>query len=397
MSGLKELVLFTNPSGGRAGLALGYSVADWSDRLKQKGLSPSDKEEWSKFTISDLFSGKNTAQTLPVKSASHYQRIQSPSDDGFDQARQRLDCFGKLKGSVLGEWAAYCADELNYFDFQPDETAESADVSFDADRLQQQGCVGCSRLVMHVGTRKLKNINFHLPVISGASAAHIAVDIVAGKETDFEIGEFHPPSNDGRISVSFRIFLDEKSSVTYRSIFSGNVVSKTGVYTHLEADSEFTSVSAGVLDASARRHLTVKADHAGERSKSRQIHKAIVAGSSVCEFDSQVYVQHTAKQADSHQLSKHILLSDDARVYANPRLKIETDEVVCGHGATVGSLDADALNYFASRGIPRSDAKKTLIQAFLSEAAHYGNGRASDRVKERLSSALTEIFTKEQG
>lgn len=54
-------------------------------------------------------------------------------------------------------------------------------------------------------------------------------------------------------------------------------------------------------------------------------------------------------------------------MYTRPRLEINCDEVKCSHGATVGQLDANALFYMRSRGIPEAEAKMMLMQAFMAD------------------------------
>jgi Fe-S cluster assembly protein SufD len=51
-----------------------------------------------------------------------------------------------------------------------------------------------------------------------------------------------------------------------------------------------------------------------------------------------------------------------------PELEIFADDVQCGHGATSGALDDDLLFYLMARGLPRGEAERLLVQAFLGEA-----------------------------
>jgi Fe-S cluster assembly protein SufD len=60
-----------------------------------------------------------------------------------------------------------------------------------------------------------------------------------------------------------------------------------------------------------------------------------------------------------------MLLARTATANAKPELEIFADDVKCAHGATVGELDAMALFYLESRGIPTADAKKLLLRAFV--------------------------------
>ena len=53
---------------------------------------------------------------------------------------------------------------------------------------------------------------------------------------------------------------------------------------------------------------------------------------------------------------------------SKPELEIFADDVICGHGSTSGQIDADQLFYLMARGVPRREAERLLIEAFLDEA-----------------------------
>ena len=59
-----------------------------------------------------------------------------------------------------------------------------------------------------------------------------------------------------------------------------------------------------------------------------------------------------------------MLLSDRAIAYSKPNLEILADDVKASHGATVGQLDENELFYLQSRGLPKKEAHKLLVQAF---------------------------------
>ena len=52
------------------------------------------------------------------------------------------------------------------------------------------------------------------------------------------------------------------------------------------------------------------------------------------------------------QTSRNIVLSEHAKADAIPNLEIEANDVRCGHAASVGPVDEDAIFYLTSRGIP---------------------------------------------
>ena len=66
--------------------------------------------------------------------------------------------------------------------------------------------------------------------------------------------------------------------------------------------------------------------------------------------------------------SQAVLLSPQAQMNAKPELEIFADDVVCGHGATVASIDPEQVFYLQARGIPKDEAEAMLLEAFGAEA-----------------------------
>ncbi len=83
-------------------------------------------------------------------------------------------------------------------------------------------------------------------------------------------------------------------------------------------------------------------------------------------------------------MSRALLLSEDAEAYSKPELEIFADDVQCGHGATVGTLDEQLKFYLMARGIPAKEAEALLIQAFIGEVL---DGIAHEGVREALTAA----------
>ena len=60
-----------------------------------------------------------------------------------------------------------------------------------------------------------------------------------------------------------------------------------------------------------------------------------------------------------------MLLDRTATANAKPELEIYADDVKCAHGCAIGELDAMGLFYLESRGLPPTEAKKLMLQAFV--------------------------------
>ena len=120
----------------------------------------------------------------------------------------------------------------------------------------------------------------------------------------------------------------------------------------------------------AREHVDVTAviDHAATDTTSDLAFRNVLDGRSRGVAQGRILVREGANGADSVQNTRALLLSPLAEADAKPELEIFADDVVCGHGAAIGDLDADALFYLRARGIPEPEARAMLTEAFLEEA-----------------------------
>jgi Fe-S cluster assembly protein SufD len=106
-------------------------------------------------------------------------------------------------------------------------------------------------------------------------------------------------------------------------------------------------------------------EHQAPHCRSDQTYRGIASGRGTAVFDGIVVVHRDAQKTEAHQQNHNLLLSDTASVHTKPHLEIDADDVICSHGATVGSLDQDQLFYLRARGIPEDLARAMLIYAFL--------------------------------
>jgi len=149
-------------------------------------------------------------------------------------------------------------------------------------------------------------------------------------------------------------------------------------------------LNAGIAD------VTTVMDHATPHTTSRQLFKSVVGGRGRSVNQGRVLVREGAVKSDSHQLFKALLLSPRAEADAKPELEIFADDVVCGHGTAIGSLDEDALFYLRSRGLPEREAKGLLIRAFLEDAIEgLANEAVHDALWRHLDASLASLGASE--
>ncbi len=148
----------------------------------------------------------------------------------------------------------------------------------------------------------------------------------------------------------------------------------------------------GAILASGTQRLEIVTDirHLEPGATSQQTVRAVAGGRAQASFLGGIGVARGAQQTNAEQSFKAMLLDRGARANAVPSLEIYADDVKCGHGATVGELDRNALFYLAARGLPPATARRLMLQAFLAEAFE-GAGDA-DTLAARADAALEAML-----
>jgi Fe-S cluster assembly protein SufD len=169
----------------------------------------------------------------------------------------------------------------------------------------------------------------------------------------------------------------ERAELNAFGLVSGGALTRRQIFLRMTGDDAKVSLGGlALVDGSRRADTTLQVVHSAPRGTSREFYRAIVDDDAVGVFQGKVIVERAAQKTDGAMKSQAILLSPRAQMNEKPELEIFADDVVCGHGATVGSLDPEQLFYLRSRGIPESEAKAMLLEAF--------GGESIDRVEDEV-------------
>lgn len=130
------------------------------------------------------------------------------------------------------------------------------------------------------------------------------------------------------------------------------------------------SLNAAYLAGSGRHaDITTHVRHGANGCTTRQLTKGAVHAGGRGIFQGKFHVPPIAGQhTDAEMQHNALLLAEGAEVFAKPELEIHADDVQCAHGNTCGALDLAQLFYLRQRGIPESEAKALLTEAFIAEA-----------------------------
>ena len=151
-------------------------------------------------------------------------------------------------------------------------------------------------------------------------------------------------------------------------IFSAVGSHLTKNFSEIDLDGEgSTGKMSGFYFANGDQHLDhdTQQNHNAPHTTSDLLFKGALRDKSRSVWQGMIYVAPGAQKADGYQANRNLVLSRGARADSIPGLEILADDVRCTHGATVGQLDEEQIFYLLSRGMPRAEAQKVVVDGFF--------------------------------
>ncbi|MCC7634567.1 Fe-S cluster assembly protein SufD [Stenotrophomonas rhizophila] len=169
----------------------------------------------------------------------------------------------------------------------------------------------------------------------------------------------------------------------------GAALSRHELNVRLEGDNARLTAN-GVLLGNGRRHVDTRLgiEHIARDTASQMLWRGVAAQRSRVVFHGGIHIRAGADGTDANLSNKNLLLSADAEIDTQPTLVIDADDVKAAHGATVGQLDANALFYLRSRGLPADQARQLLSAAFCREPLNVLDARLTEQLSRQLDLAL---------
>ncbi len=114
-----------------------------------------------------------------------------------------------------------------------------------------------------------------------------------------------------------------------------------------------------------RFDLSQEVRHLASRTSSDLRTRGALMDSSKSIYRGLVRVEKGTRGCSGNQREDVLLLGGKAEADSLPNLEIGTDDVRCGHAASVGRIDGEKLFYLMSRGLDGTAARKFLIEGFF--------------------------------
>jgi len=161
----------------------------------------------------------------------------------------------------------------------------------------------------------------------------------------------------------------------------------------LEKNSKSNISGVSFLHGSKQLDLYVFVSHYASHTESRVNFRSTVGYKSKYNLGIKAYVSPKIKNIYSSLHSRSIHLDNLSIINIKPEFDIHSEDVVCNHGVTIGSLDENAFFYLASRGISNKEAQVLLVEAFFFSIIN--NLKREDAIVEKYKVIFERILNKE--
>jgi Fe-S cluster assembly protein SufD len=224
------------------------------------------------------------------------------------------------------------------------------------------------------------------PLICGT----VEVQVGVGAQLDYVVVQ--------QAGESARLFMhrggrcERDAAVRWHLAELGGTLARSTIDARLGGEGARGETSAFFFNTGSQHvDLTTTTDHAVGNTSSDVVVRTAATDRGQGRYFGNILIRPKAHGADASLHDDALLLSQRAHIDSVPALEIAANDVRAFHGATVGSLDEEALFYAQSRGIARGDAMRMIALAFFEPAiARFPTEALRDEVRTALDQKLDD-------
>ena len=180
--------------------------------------------------------------------------------------------------------------------------------------------------------------------------------------------------------------LEKDAGLSIHMVSTGGAFSRSRIDVDLFGNGSYFNIDGVYFGENKQTHDNrVFVNHLGQNTTSNMQTKGVLGDESTSIFTGTIHIAEGATKTESHQENRNILLSEKASAQSVPNMEILCDDVICGHGSSVGPIDENLYHYVMSRGVNKEKAEKLLIKGFFNEVI---NKDSWDIINKEISSEL---------
>ena len=249
----------------------------------------------------------------------------------------------------------------------------------------------------YIGINVEKNVTAKLSIKFGDSLnadVYSIIEVLTNSNSNLEliIDADTPKEIDIINSIFARVEKDGFFNI--HTVSTGGSFSRNRIDVDLIGDGAGFNIDGVYFGEKAQVHDNrVFVNHIAKRTTSNMLTKGVLGDESRSVFTGTIHIAEGAEKTESHQENRNILLSETASAQSVPNLEILCDDVICGHGSSVGPIEENLYHYVMSRGIDKTSAEKLLIKGFFNEViSEDGWETISDKVSEEIMQKYLNVL-----
>ncbi|MBI72770.1 MAG: Fe-S cluster assembly protein SufD [Candidatus Marinimicrobia bacterium] len=190
---------------------------------------------------------------------------------------------------------------------------------------------------------------------------------------------------------NFFSIINYNSKLKYHTIDINSNLIKNNYFINLNGQGS-TCLFNGLNISKNREHFDnyIEINHNHSKTISNLNYKIIADHKSRSTFFAKSIINEECSESQAYQKNNNLILSDKAKINANPQLEIYNDDVQCSHGSATGQIDEEAIFYLRSRGIKLDLAKQLILNSIINEVIEeIQNIEVQKNLKETLDTYMS--------
>ena len=249
----------------------------------------------------------------------------------------------------------------------------------------------------YIGINVEKNVTAKLSIKFGDSLdanVYSIIEVLTNNNSNLELIIDADAKKELDIINSIFARVEKDGFFNIHTVSTGGSFSRNRIDVDLIGDGAGFNIDGVYFGEKAQVHDNrVFVNHIAKRTTSNMLTKGVLGDESKSVFTGTIHIAEGAEKTESHQENRNILLSETASAQSVPNLEILCDDVICGHGSSVGPIEENLYHYVMSRGIDKTAAEKLLIKGFFNEViSEDGWESISDKVSEEIMQKYLNVL-----
>jgi Fe-S cluster assembly protein SufD len=169
-----------------------------------------------------------------------------------------------------------------------------------------------------------------------------------------------------RSHYSQQIHVERDGQAVSVGVALGGLYNKADIRTELRGANAYSEM-IGVLFGDGQQHFDNHTEHVHVHGNtySDLDFKVVLEDEARSAYTGLIHIGLHAPNSEAYQENRNLILDNTCRAESIPELEILNEDVRCTHGATVGPIDEEQVFYLMTRGLPRHEAERAIVEGFF--------------------------------